>query len=118
MVEPVPEKIEDKIEDKIDLPDSWWRQNFHVAAWLLVIATAILFIRYAAEVIVPFVLSALLFYALDPAVDRLQRHRVPRWLGALLVLGAVIGGIGAGGYALRGDLVKIVADLPDGARRL
>ena len=114
VVEPVPEKV----EDRIDFPDSWWRQKTHVAAWLLVAASAILFIRYAAEVIVPFVLSALLFYALDPAVDTLQKHRVPRWLGALLILGAVIGGAGAGVYALRDDVVKIVADLPDGARRL
>jgi predicted PurR-regulated permease PerM len=104
--------------EKIDIPDSWWRKNFHVAAWLLVVATAVLFLRYAAEVIVPFVLSGLLFYALDPAVDSLQRYRVPRWLGALLILGAVIGAAGAGAYALRGDVVRIVADLPDGARRL
>ena len=114
VVEPAPEKI----EEKIDLPDSWWRQKTHVAAWLLVAAASILFVRYAAEVIVPFVLSALLFYALDPAVDALQRFRVPRWLGALLILGAVIGGVGAGIYTLRDDVVKIVADLPDGARRL
>ena len=114
VVEPAPEKI----EDRIDLPDSWWRQKTHVAAWLLVAAAAILFVRYAAEVIVPFVLSALLFYALDPAVDALQRHRVPRWLGALLILGAVIGAVGAGVYTLRDDVVKIVTDLPDGARRL
>jgi predicted PurR-regulated permease PerM len=104
--------------EKIDLPDSWWRQKQHVAAWLLVAAAAILIVRYAAEVIVPFVLSGLLFYALDPAVDGLQRWRVPRWLGALLILGAVIGAAGAGVYALRDDVVKIVADLPDGARRL
>jgi predicted PurR-regulated permease PerM len=114
VVEPVP----DSIDDKIDLPDSWWRQKTHVAAWLLVVAIAIFFVRYAAEVIVPFVLSALMFYALDPAVDFLQRHRVPRWLGALLILGVMIGGAGAGVYALRDDVVKIVADLPDGARRL
>ena len=113
-VEPVP----DSIDDKIDLPDSWWRQKTHVAAWLLVVATTILFLRYAAEVIVPFVLSALMFYALDPAVDFLQRHRVPRWLGALLILGVLIGGVGAGVYTLRDDVVRIVADLPDGARRL
>ena len=80
--------------------------------------TAILFVRYAGEVIVPFVLSGLLFYALDPAVDALQRWRVPRWLGALLILGAVVGAAGAGAYTVRDDVVKIVADLPDGARRL
>jgi predicted PurR-regulated permease PerM len=105
-------------EDKLDLPDSWWREKQYVAAWLLVAAAAVLFVRYAAEVIVPFVLSGLLFYALDPAVDWLERWRVPRWLGALFVLGAVIGAGGAGAYALRDDVAKIVADLPEGARRL
>jgi predicted PurR-regulated permease PerM len=115
---PAVEAIVAPAVEKIDLPDSWWRQKTHVALWLLVVATTILFVRYAAEVIVPFVLSGLLFYALDPAVDALQRWRVPRWLGALLVLGAVVGTAGAGAYALRDDVVKIVADLPDGARRL
>jgi predicted PurR-regulated permease PerM len=63
-------------------------------------------------------LSGLLFYALDPAVDGLQRWRVPRWLGALLVLSAVVGAIGTGAYALRDDVMNVVTDLPDGARRL
>jgi hypothetical protein len=103
VVEPVSNRIDGKIDDKVDLPDSWWRQKTHVAAWLLVVAITIFFVRYAAEVIVPLVLSALMFYALDPAVDLLQRYRVPRWLGALLILGAVIGGAGAGVYALRGE---------------
>ena len=104
--------------EKLDIPDSWWRQRQHVAAWLVVGAGAILFVRYAAEVIVPFVLSGLLFYALDPAVDALQRWRIPRWLGAFLMLGLVVGSTGAGIYTLRDDVTQIVADLPDGARRL
>ena len=115
---PAVEAIVAPAVEKIDLPDTWWRQKSHVAAWLLVAATAILFVRYAAEVVVPFVLSGLLFYALDPAVDALQRWRVPRWLGALLILCAVVGAAGAGAYAVRDDVAKVVADLPDGARRL
>lgn len=109
----LPEPVE-----KIDIPDSWWRQKQHVAAWLLAAAAAILFMRYAAEFIVPFVLSGMLFYALDPAVDALQRWRIPRWLGALLMLSLVVGSAGAGVYTLRDDVAQIVADLPDGARRL
>ena len=38
------------------------------------------------SVLIPFVLGGLLFYALDPAVDRLQKVRVPRALGAALML--------------------------------
>ena len=94
--------------DKIDIPDSWWRQKQHVGAWLLVGTAVVLFVRYAAEFIVPFVLSGMLFYALDPAVDALQRWRVPRWLGAFLMLGIVVGSAGAGAYTLRDDVAQIV----------
>jgi predicted PurR-regulated permease PerM len=111
-----PEPVE--AVEKIDIPDSWWRQKQHVGAWLLVGTALILFVRYAAEFIVPFVLSALLFYALDPAVDALQRWRVPRWLGAFLMIGIVVGSAGAGVYTLRDDVAQIVDELPDGARRL
>ena len=57
-------------------------------------------LQLAQPVIIPFVVSGLLFYALDPAVDWLQRWKMPRALGAALVLLLAIGGIGAGGYAL------------------
>ena len=106
------------VTEKLDIPDSWWRQKQHVAAWILVAAAAILFVRYAAEVIVPFVLSGLLFYALDPAVDAMQRWRMPRWLGAFVMLALVVGGTAAGAYALRDEVANVVAELPDGARRL
>lgn len=39
---------------------------------LLSIAIVILLLRYMQPVLLPVVLGALLFYALDPAVDRLQ----------------------------------------------
>lgn len=102
----------------LDIPDSWWRQNRHVALWLLVAGGIIVFLRWAAEVVVPFVLSGMLFYALDPAVDALQRRRVPRALGAALMLGIFVGSIAGGAYVLRDDIVQVVSELPDAARRL
>jgi len=53
-------------------------------------------VRSAADavVFVPFVLGLLLFYALDPLVDRLQRMWVPRAAGAALALTLAIGGVG------------------------
>ena len=61
-------------------------------------------LKLAQPVIIPFVVSGLLFYALDPAVDWLQRWKMPRGLGAALILLIAIGGVGAGGYALSDDV--------------
>lgn len=102
----------------LDMPNSWWREHRHVALWILVAATFVIFLRYAAEVVVPFVLSGLLFYALDPLVDALERLRVPRMAGAALMLVLVVAGTGALAFTLRGELTTVIADLPDGARRL
>ena len=75
-------------------------------------------LKLAQPVIIPFVVSGLLFYALDPAVDWLQRWKMPRALGAALVLLLAIGGIGAGGYALSDDVMSVVNRLPQGVRKL
>ena len=105
-------------QPSIDIPDSWWREHLHVAAWLLVGGGAILFLRYAEPFVVPFVLSALLFYALDPLVDALQGWRVPRGAGAAVALGLVVMLAGGTAYLLRDDVIEVVEQLPDGARRL
>ena len=102
----------------VDIPNSWWRDHLHVAVWILVACVLVLFLRLGAEAVVPFVLSLLLFYALDPAVDALQRSRVPRAIGAALMLGVVLTGVAAVTLSLRDDVAQVVAELPDGARRL
>jgi predicted PurR-regulated permease PerM len=102
----------------VDIPNSWWRDHLHVAVWILVACVLVLFLRLGAEAVVPFVLSVLLFYALDPAVDALQRWRVPRAIGAALMLGVVLTGVAAVTLSLSDDVAQVVAELPDGARRL
>ncbi|HVH27958.1 MAG TPA: AI-2E family transporter [Vicinamibacterales bacterium] len=112
------EDREDRADETVDIPDSWWRQHLHVAVWLLVAGLLVFFLKYAAEALVPFVLSGLLFYALDPAVDALERWRVPRALGAALMLGMALSGAGTLVYSLQDDVEKVIRELPDGARRL
>jgi predicted PurR-regulated permease PerM len=102
----------------VDISESWWRSHLHVALWLLVGGLLLSSLRYAAEAVVPLVLSGLLFYALDPAVDALQRWRIPRALGAALVLGIMLAGTGAVLYSLEDEMTSVIRDLPDGARRL
>jgi predicted PurR-regulated permease PerM len=112
-----PDEEASRSQATLDIPNSWWRDHVHVAAWLVVIASLVLFLRYAAEVVVPLVLSILLFYALDPFVDALHRWRVPRSIGAALALATVIASVAGGAYSLRDEVVQVVAELPEGARR-
>ncbi|MEW6694647.1 sporulation integral membrane protein YtvI [Tepidimonas thermarum] len=50
--------------------------------WLAVAAAAWWGVSLLAPVLLPFVLAAVMAYALRPVVDALARRRVPRWLGA------------------------------------
>ena len=79
-----------------------------------VIAAAIilLFCYYAQGVVITVLLSILLAYCLDPIVEFLERLRIPRTIGALisvLLLGAILGGLG---YALWTRTADFAANWP------
>jgi predicted PurR-regulated permease PerM len=68
-----------------------WFRTVGVTAWLIlgvagVLALALLVTALVAEVAIPLAVAAVLAALLVPLVDRLERRRVPRWLGATLVL--------------------------------
>jgi predicted PurR-regulated permease PerM len=88
------------------------------ALTLLVIGLVIALLQFMQSVLIPFVLGGLLFYALDPTVDWLERWRVPRALGAAAVLAAVIAAGGALTYALQGQALTVIDQLPAGAAKL
>jgi predicted PurR-regulated permease PerM len=85
---------------------------------VLALCAAILIARYMNEVLIPFVLAGLVFYALDPLVDWLQRCRVPRALGAGLALGLVMSGAGGIVYSLEDEAIAVVEELPQAAREI
>jgi predicted PurR-regulated permease PerM len=94
-----------------------WRAR-DVALVTLAILAVIAAAKFAGALVVPVVLGILLSYALRPLVARLEKVRVPRALGALLVMSALVAGLGASVWALAGDLSAAVAELPAGARKL
>jgi len=69
---------------------SWFR-TLGIGAWLTlgiagVLALSLLLIALVAEVAIPLAIAAVLAAILVPLVGRLERWRVPRWLGATFVL--------------------------------
>ena len=90
----------------------------NVAFTLVSIAIVILLLQYMQPVLLPLVLGGLLFYALDPAVDRLQTLRVPRAIGAAVMLFVVIAGCGVLAYTLQGQAMTVIDQLPAASRKL
>lgn len=60
--------------------------QLRTAAGLAFAAVLWLLLSWLAPVLMPFVLAAVLAYALHPLVERLHARRVPRWLSAGLAL--------------------------------
>jgi len=67
---------------------------------VLAAAIILLFFYYAAGVVITLLLSILLAYFLDPAVEFLERWRVPRTVGAMIMVLILIAVLLAAGYGL------------------
>src|SRR6185503_11789223 len=89
-----------------------------LALAVLATAAAILLARYMQSVLIPFILAGLVFYALDPLVDRLQRLRVPRVIGAGLAVVLIVGACSSATYLLMDDALRVVEELPEAARKI
>jgi predicted PurR-regulated permease PerM len=90
------------------------------SASLFVLATVacIFVLKQMQPVVVPIVLGALLFYALAPVVDWLNRWHVPRGLAASLVMVSLLAGAGGLAYSLSDEATAVVRSLPDTAEKL
>lgn len=79
-----------------------------------VIAAAIilLFFYYAAGVVITLLFSILLAYFLDPAVEFLERLRLPRTLGAMIMVLLLTAMLAAVGYGLWTRAVDFAAGWP------
>ncbi|HTC63981.1 MAG TPA: AI-2E family transporter [Candidatus Saccharimonadales bacterium] len=79
-----------------------------------IIAVAIVFaaLYFATEVVVPLLLAVLLAYFLDPVVGLLERIRIPRAIGALVVMLAVTALFAGLGYLVALRANQFLADWP------
>ena len=87
--------------DTLDDP-RWARRrdaSLTILLWLLLFAAAIWLLSHVAHAAIILALSILLSYALVPPVQILSRY-MPRWLAIIIVYLAILGALGALGYAI------------------
>lgn len=75
-------------------------------------------LHWAKAVFIPVMLSILFSYAFSPVVNWLEVKRVPRWLGAAVLLLGILGAMGGTAYALSDGAVAMVESLPVAAQKL
>lgn len=101
-------------------PPAWTLSLRRASVSLILLAT--MFSLYALHVarafIVPVVLAIVVAYLLDPMVAALQRRRVPRAVGATLVLLGVMALVLSAAYLLQGQVASIIDRLPEIASKL
>ena len=79
---------------------------------ILAAAVILLFFYYAAGVVITMLLSILLAYFLDPAVELLERMHLPRTVGSMVMVLLLIAVLVAVGYALGTRTEDFAANWP------
>jgi predicted PurR-regulated permease PerM len=90
----------------------------HLATGVLAVLALIAALYLARAFVVPLLIGILASYALHPLVDWLKACRVPRSVGAALVLAMVIAGISWIGFSVTDDAKALIEKLPEAARKL
>jgi len=83
-----------------------------MGVWILAVLALIYTIYFAREFLLPIVFAMLLNFLLRPLVRLFARAKIDPPLGAGIIIIALIGGIGLGGYELAGPVQRLAASAP------
>ena len=91
-----------------------------VSTSLGIIATAVVFVclYYASSVIITLICALFIAFVLEPGVKLMERLRIPRWVGALVMVFATLAVMYLVVYLIYDRALAFVHDLPDYAARL
>ena len=89
-----------------------------VALTVLASIAVVVVLQWLQAVLIPIVIGILLAYALEPLVNVFARAKVPRALGAAIVLLIFVAALGLGVYSLSGQALQIVRQVPEAALRI
>jgi predicted PurR-regulated permease PerM len=85
---------------------------------VIAVLASVFALRWASAVIIPLMVGLMVSYALNPAVDALQRLRLPRAVGAALVLALVFGATGWTLYRVSSEAGALIESLPETAKKV
>jgi len=90
----------------------------NLALAVIAVILSLYALQWAKAVVIPLLLGVMLSYALSPAIDRMERWRVPRAASAGLLLTAILTGFGTIGWSVSDDADALIETLPEVAQKL
>lgn len=85
---------------------------------ILAALASIVMLRWASAVFIPVMVGLLFSYALSPVVSWLHLRHIPRVISAALLIGGILGAIGATVFSLSSDASALLESLPLAAQKL
>ncbi len=85
---------------------------------ILAALASVLALWWAEGFVVPLLLGIIISYTLNPLVAWLERIRIPRVVGTLMVMASVLGALVLGTYSLRGQMQTMIEQLPEAATKV
>lgn len=89
-----------------------------VSLSLLTVLAVIFALHWAAAIFIPLMLGVMISYALSPLVNLMQKWRIPRAIGAAVLLLVIVGGGASLVYSLSDDAAKMIETLPSAAHKI
>jgi len=84
---------------------------------VLTVLAVIFVLHWARAFFIPLMLGIMISYAFSPLVNRMQKWRIPRAIGAAVLLIGIVGGTGSLVYSLSDDAIQLIETLPEAAQK-
>ncbi len=92
--------------------------DVHSIALVLLTVLAVIFVlSWARAFFIPLMFGLMISYALSPPVNLMQKLKIPRAIGAAVLLFGIVGGTGSLVYSLSDDAVATIENLPQAAQK-
>ncbi|NIM19684.1 MAG: AI-2E family transporter [Candidatus Latescibacteria bacterium] len=85
----------------------------HSLIFVTVVLLVLWFVSSTATILMPFIISLVLAYLFDPVVDRLEKLRIPRTVGILIIVLVVVGLFALASIFLVPQIVRELKELID-----
>ncbi len=84
---------------------------------VLTVLAVIFALHWGRAFFIPLMLGIMISYAFSPLVNLMQKWRIPRAIGAAVLLIGIVGGAGSLVFSLKSDAAQLIETLPDAAEK-
>jgi len=84
---------------------------------VLTVLVVIFMLHWARAFFIPLMLGIMISYAFSPVVNLMHKWRIPRAIGAAVLLIGIVGGTGSLAYSLGDEAAQLIETLPDAAQK-